>query len=149
MKTNKRTELVLCMAALTGVAREITSKFVQTKLFAFGYKWADGSTQPIHLRKSALHVCTPEWKATDITYNEGPSYSSGPAIVFNAATDLQEFLSRAESALKESRIINGVVVTITPSKIDLNVTELVAKTTSEAQKIQSELFGSGLGSSPA
>lgn len=152
MKTNKRPELILNLIALAGFTREIVSRHVQTKLFEFGYRWSNHmkgtEPKPAHLREEVLRICSPEWKAYELTYDSGPSFSDTPAITFDAS-QVDLFLARAKDALIESRIINGVIVTITPSKIDLNVTELVAKTTSEAQKIQQELFGSGLGSSPA
>jgi len=152
MKTNKRPELILSLIALAGLAREVVSRYVQTQLFEYGYKWSETKpgdiNAPLHVRRPVLRVCSPDWNAADITFCDGPQYSDGPVITFDAS-QVDVFLSRAKHALVETRIINGVIVTITPRNIDLNVSELVAKTTSDAQKIQRELFGSELGSSPA
>jgi len=150
MKTNKRPELILNLIALVGLSREIVSRYVQTKLFEYGYRWSANpqTTLPLHVRQPVLRVCSPEWEVTSITFCDGPQYSDGPVIVFDVS-QVELFLSRAREALIESRIINGVIVTITPKNVDLNVTDLVNATTIEAKKIQHELFGSELGSSPA
>ena len=152
MKTNKRPELILSLIALAGLAREVVSRYVQTQLFEYGYKWSKTKpgdiNAPLHVRQPVLRVCSSDWNAADITFCDGPQYSDGPVIVFDVS-QVELFLSRAREALIESRIINGVIVTITPKNVDLNVTDLVNATTIEAKKIQHELFGSELGSSPA
>ena len=148
----KSVSINLNLSMLTATARRLISEYVQTELFKLGYRWAS-NCKPVVILTNApilkLEQDTYRAEKWEITYSfssENLHYEK--SFSHNSVDDFLR-LAKNMSIRSSELCINGIAVTITPSKIDLNVIELVAKTISEAKKIQAELFGSGLGSSPA
>ena len=142
-RKNNRIELILSLASVVGHARRVLSENIQRNLFKLGYKWNCGDNKPQNLDAAVLHVNSPEWNPTHITYeDEGPACSTSGAMFFDAVTGAEEFLAAAKNALIAKRTIEGVEVTITPDDVKLDLTALSTRVAAEAKRVQGELFGS-------
>jgi len=141
-RKNNRIELIISLVAVAGHARRVLSENIQRNLFRLGYKWNYGEGKPQNLDAAVLHVNSPDWNPTHITFeDEGPACTSGAAMVFDAITGSEEFLAAAKDALIAKRVIEGVEVTITPNDVKLDATALLTRAGAEARRIQLELFG--------
>lgn len=144
MNKNNRTELILSFASVVGHARRVLSDNIQRQLFKFGYRWSPShwNGQPDHLDVGKLHINSPLWNPTHITYaNDMPVTVYGPATIFDASTHAAEFLEAAKNALVVERVIEGVKVTIRPDAVKLDATDLLTRVGTEARRMQLELFG--------
>lgn len=149
MNKNNRTELILSLAKVAGHARRVLSDNIQRQLFKFGYRWSpthwDG--KPDHLDAGVLHINSPLWNLTHITYaRDEPVSVDGPACIFDASTHAAEFLEAAKNALVAERVIEGVKVTIRPDAVNMDVvnmdaTDSLTRVGAEARRMQLELFG--------
>jgi hypothetical protein len=141
-KHNRRPELIVSLAGVVGHARRVLSENIQRNLFRVGYTWVDGGPTPQNLDAEILHVSTPDWNPTHLTFeNVGPACTENPAMFFDGVTQSATFLAAAKNALIEKRVIDGVAVTITPNGVTLDLTDLTTKVTTKATEVQRELFG--------
>lgn len=144
MKNNKRPELVISFAGLNGQARQIVSEYIQNALFKLGYIWSHGlwDGKPEKTDASMLYICSQSWNPRHITYSDAQVVDTTvPTIVYNAVVDIDAFLTKAKENLVAKTTIGGVIVTITPSEVKLDATELLSSVGQKAQAIQSETFG--------
>lgn len=149
MKENKTTELILNLSGLPeGIVRAAVSSAVQERLFACGYAWSVKNktvqTWPI----VALHVQRPDRDLTEIAYASGepcPFHNDGNVKFFGFG-QVEDFLAAAKKATSELKtVIEGVDVTITFDKVDLDATALLARVNAKARELKSERFGSDSG----
>lgn len=138
----QRQQIVLSLVALVGMARNIVSERVQNELFQLGYYWGSRSDGiPRNLDSGALYINSPEWDAQRITWDAHPQMAVSPSVVYDAATQLNEFLVAAKLALVTKRyVIEGVQVTITPDEVKMDTTALLQRVAARARELQEEEF---------
>ena len=140
----KHPELVLVFAGILGHARKVLSHNVQTNLFKLGYRWSpnDWDGRPDCLDKDALCINSHSWNPRDITHSTAPVNPYGnPQLVFDAATQSDQFLAAAKEAAVVEQTIDGVKATITFDEVKLDATDLLTSVGEQARKIQSDTFG--------
>lgn len=136
----KRPELILSLRQVTGEARKILSTHVQEQLFKLGYSWGSGKIITRADREN-LHIFSPEWRRLDITYSDGPPQTTGSASFFDAS-QVTEFLTRAEEFSTIKTNIHGVDITIRGDSVDLDPSKLLVDVSTHAKQLQHENFGS-------
>lgn len=150
MKTKRSlaVQLIVSFAAVAPTLRVSVSTQVQQRLFALGYRWSGVPCQtgPFFTTADNLHINSCLWNPRDITWSNGVvrvEDNDRRVAVFNGACayQLAEFLSKAEAAMTCHKTIRGVDVTITPFRVSVNPTNLLADVSGVATKLQKELFG--------
>ena len=140
-------ELILDLTALGGHARKVIALNVFENLLRLGYTFKldpNGIQYRKHLMASRIHIFVPKAASlTTIMVDYPPLYNRifNEVKVFDATTQSGDFLLAAREALTLKTVINGVKVTITPTKIDLDATTALTSVMAKAKDLQKFRFG--------
>lgn len=142
---NTYPQIVLNLTSLTGISRGAVSKIAQQRLFELGYFWNNNTPKtPYMTDANYLFICSLGNKKQHITWcsTYGPIVRGQDDVMFYASSQLDAFLENAAQAMSREMDIDGVKVTITPTDIKLDPSDLLKLVTEKARAIQAEDFGS-------
>ena len=141
-------ELVLDLTRLTGHARKVIAHNVHKNLQKLGYHF-EGETdgRPKLIDGTHIHINVPQASSRlniQVDYNTATFTNANITVVLDATTQCDDFLATAKEMLTIVHDVGGIKVTITPTNIDVNPTELLAEVTEVtkvAKVIQQNEFG--------
>jgi hypothetical protein len=138
-------EIVLDLSRLAGHARKVLAHNIQKNLQKLGYDfYGDADGRPKEIEATHIHINVPEAPSRlsiQVDLFNTAAFTNGPTVIFDAATQCDDFLAVAKELLTIEKDIEGVKATITPQKVDLDATELLKRVMALAKAVQSGEFG--------